>query len=82
MGGAFSFARGGRGPGLPGACGPLSFICRGHAAGAPRHSRRDFCSCGESFLCWALNLLFFSCDKPFAFCLLAFLPSYLREIFV
>ena len=37
----------------------------------------------SSFFCCVLNLLFcFTCDKPFAFCLLAFSPSHLREIFV
>ena len=37
MGGAFSFARGAAGPGLPGACGPLSF-----ALGVPSaRSRRE-----------------------------------------
>lgn len=82
MGGAFSFAQGGRGPGLPGAAAPFPFamakprVYLGTPGGLPAAG-------ASSFLCCALILLFcFTCDKPFAFCLLAFSPSHLREIFV
>ena len=83
MGGAFSFAGGGRGPGGPGAAAPFfpfamakPRVYLGTPGGLPAAGASSFLSC-------ALNLLFcFTCDKPFAFCLLAFLPSHLREIFV
>ena len=87
MGGAFSFAQGAaaRGCELPGAAAPFflrSGACAPPGRGAGRAGGLPAAG-ASSFLCCALNLLFcFTCDKPFAFCLLAFSPSHLREIFV
>ena len=82
MGGAFSIAQGGRGPGGPGRGPPFPFAVAKPRAHLGTPSGLPVAG-ASSFLCCALNLLFcFTCDKPFAFCLLVFSPSHLREIFV